>query len=61
VRNSWGLHYGAVDLATVAKVRAEVGSRQAAWNDSELRRVESEAQRQHARAKPPTASPARTH
>jgi len=40
VRNSWGLHEGAVDAATVARVRAAVGDRQAAWHDAELRRVE---------------------
>jgi hypothetical protein len=41
VRNSWGLHLGAVNNETVEKVRAAVGSRQAPWTDAELRRVES--------------------
>jgi mono/diheme cytochrome c family protein len=41
VRNSWGLHLGALDVVTVAKVRAAVGNRQTPWNDAELRRVES--------------------
>jgi mono/diheme cytochrome c family protein/glucose/arabinose dehydrogenase len=40
VRNSWGLHLGAVDVATVAKVRNAVGNRQTPWTDAELRRVE---------------------
>jgi mono/diheme cytochrome c family protein len=41
VRNSWGLHLGAVNVETVEKVRAAVGNRQAPWTDAELRRVES--------------------
>jgi mono/diheme cytochrome c family protein len=41
VRNSWGLHLGAVDVETVKNVRAAVGNRQAPWTDAELRRVES--------------------
>ncbi len=41
VRNSWGLHLGAVDTATVSKVRSTVGNRQTPWTDAELRRVES--------------------
>lgn len=41
VRNSWGLHLGAVNVETVEKVRSAVGNRQVPWNDAELRRVES--------------------
>ncbi len=41
VKNSWGLHLGAVDPATVAKVRSAVGNRQNPWTDAELRRVEN--------------------
>jgi len=41
VRNSWGLHLGAVNVETVEKVRSVVGNRQAPWNETELRRVES--------------------
>ncbi len=50
VRNSWGLHLGAVDNETVEKVRAAVGNRQSPWTDAELRRVEGAvtAQREHA-------------
>jgi mono/diheme cytochrome c family protein/glucose/arabinose dehydrogenase len=40
IRNSWGLHAGAVDPATVAKVRTEVGGRIAAWDDNHLGRIE---------------------
>ena len=40
IRNSWGLHAGAVDPATVAKVRIEVGGRIAAWDDNHLGRIE---------------------
>jgi mono/diheme cytochrome c family protein len=41
VKNSWGLHLGAVDVDTVARVRSAVGNRQTPWTDAELRRVES--------------------
>jgi mono/diheme cytochrome c family protein len=40
IRNSWGLHAGAVDPVTVAKVRAQVSGRIAAWSDNLLERVE---------------------
>jgi len=40
IRNSWGLHAGAVTPAAVASVRALVGSRLAAWNDKLLQRTE---------------------
>jgi mono/diheme cytochrome c family protein/glucose/arabinose dehydrogenase len=53
IRNSWGLHAGAVAPATVAKVRAEVNGRLAAWNDRTLQRVEYElTQLKAAHAKP---------
>lgn len=42
IRNSWGLQAGAVSPETVAKIREQVGSRQAAWTDSELRQLEKE-------------------
>ena len=42
IRNSWGLHAGAVDPATVAKVRVQVGGRIAAWSDNLLERVEDD-------------------
>ena len=45
IRNTWGLHAGAVDPATVAKVRAQVGGRIAAWSDSLLERVEYDLDR----------------
>ena len=40
VRNSWGLHYGAVSLATVAKSRKENGARVSDWTDVLLRSLE---------------------
>jgi mono/diheme cytochrome c family protein len=43
VRNSWGLRAGAVSLETLAKVRAQVGSRQAAWTNAELAQAETES------------------
>jgi mono/diheme cytochrome c family protein/glucose/arabinose dehydrogenase len=51
IRNSWGLHAGGVPISLVAQVRAEVGNRQAAWNDAELRRVENDLQRHYASQK----------
>jgi mono/diheme cytochrome c family protein/glucose/arabinose dehydrogenase len=50
VRNSWGLHHGAVDVATVARVRNAVGKRQTPWTDVELRRVEATLAQQRARS-----------
>jgi mono/diheme cytochrome c family protein/glucose/arabinose dehydrogenase len=50
VRNSWGLHQGAVDVATVARVRNAVGNRQTPWTDAELRRVEGTVASEKARA-----------
>jgi mono/diheme cytochrome c family protein/glucose/arabinose dehydrogenase len=49
VRNSWGLHAGAVAPATVAEVRAQVKGRLAAWQDKDLQRVENELPRASAR------------
>ena len=40
IRNSWGLHFGAVSLATVAKSRKENGSRVSDWTDVLLRSLE---------------------
>jgi mono/diheme cytochrome c family protein len=40
VRNSWGLHAGAVSLATVAKSRKENGARVSDWTDALLRALE---------------------
>jgi mono/diheme cytochrome c family protein len=45
IRNSWGLHAGAVGVETVAKVRQQVKGRLAAWNDKDLTRVENELER----------------
>jgi mono/diheme cytochrome c family protein len=42
IRNSWGLHAGAVSPETVGRVRAAVKGRLAAWSDKTLERVESE-------------------
>lgn len=50
VRNSWGLHQGAVSIETVSAVRTAVGTRQAPWNDAELRRVEDSIAREKAHA-----------
>jgi mono/diheme cytochrome c family protein len=50
VKNSWGLHLGAVDPATVSRVRAAVGSRQTPWTDAELRRVEGALAQEKAHA-----------
>jgi len=40
VRNSWGLHEGAVSVATVAKSRKENKGRVADWSDVQLRTLE---------------------
>jgi mono/diheme cytochrome c family protein len=40
IRNSWGLHYGAVSLATVDKSRKENGARVSDWTDALLRALE---------------------
>jgi mono/diheme cytochrome c family protein len=40
IRNSWGLHYGGVSLATVAKSRKENGARVSDWTDALLRALE---------------------
>jgi mono/diheme cytochrome c family protein len=42
VRNSWGLQYGAVSEATVAKVRQQIGLRVNAWTNAELGLLERE-------------------
>lgn len=49
IRNSWDLQFGAVTPNLVARIRQEVGTRQAAWNDAELRRMENQTARDHAR------------
>jgi mono/diheme cytochrome c family protein len=59
IRNSWGLQAGAVSPATVAAVRAVNGSRQAAWTDAELRRMESETGRQYGKRKSSPPAPSR--
>lgn len=45
IRNSWGLHAGAVAPELVAKVRREIGDRQAPWTTAELQFVERERRR----------------
>jgi hypothetical protein len=40
IRNSWGLHAGAVSLATVAKSRRENKGRLSDWTDPLLRALE---------------------
>jgi putative membrane-bound dehydrogenase-like protein len=45
IRNSWGLHAGAVAPELVAKVRREIGDRQAPWTNAELQFVERERRR----------------
>ena len=45
IRNSWGLHAGAVSPRTVAKVRRQVKGRLAAWTDEPLTIVEVELAR----------------
>jgi hypothetical protein len=42
VRNTWGLHFGAVAPATVAQVRKQVGERVSAWTAPELTQLERE-------------------
>jgi mono/diheme cytochrome c family protein len=42
VRNSWGLHFGAVSVDTVAKVRQQIGPRVNAWTNAELALLERE-------------------
>jgi len=45
IRNSWGLHAGAVSPELVASVRRELGPRQAPWTTAELQFVERERRR----------------
>jgi len=45
IRNSWGLQFGAVTPAAVARVRRQLTGRIAAWSDKTLGRVESELSR----------------
>ncbi|MBL9211327.1 MAG: c-type cytochrome [Opitutaceae bacterium] len=45
IRNSWGLHAGAVSPELVASVRRELGPRQAPWTNAELQFVERERRR----------------
>jgi hypothetical protein len=45
IRNSWGLHVGAVTPELVAKVRRELADRQAPWTNAELQFVERERRR----------------
>jgi mono/diheme cytochrome c family protein len=45
VRNTWGLHYGAVSTETVAKVRAQIGPRVNAWTNTELSLLDRELEK----------------
>lgn len=45
IRNSWGLHEGAMSVARVEKVRTQVAGRVGAWTDAQLARVASQLAR----------------